>query len=261
MCIITQTRRGFTLVELSIVLVILGLLVGGVLTGQSLIRASELRSVMTQYNGFTTAVNAFKDKYFALPGDMTNATSFWGTAAAGAACATTAGTGTATCNGDGNGQIPASSTNSNEMFRFWQHLANAGLINGTYDGITHGTSNFSSTTANTPAGKISNSLWGILYFGPITGSTGIFDNTYNNFFQFGATTVNADPQGAILKPEELWNIDTKMDDGKPATGKILVRGATTLNTCTDTSTSNNFNANYLLSGTSISCVAIFLNGF
>ena len=68
--------KGFSLVELSIVLVILGLLIGGILTGQSLIRAAELRSVTTQYQGYVTAVNTFRDKYFALPGDMPNAIDF-----------------------------------------------------------------------------------------------------------------------------------------------------------------------------------------
>ncbi|MFM9890490.1 MAG: type II secretion system protein, partial [Rickettsiales bacterium] len=74
-------RYGFSLVELSIVLVILGLLTGGILSGQSLIRAAELRSVSTEYNRYVTAVQTFRDKYFALPGDMTNAQSFWGSSA------------------------------------------------------------------------------------------------------------------------------------------------------------------------------------
>ena len=71
-------RAAFSLVELSIVLVILGLLTGGILTGQNLIRAAELRSVVTEFQTYQTAVMTFRDKYFALPGDMTNATDFWG---------------------------------------------------------------------------------------------------------------------------------------------------------------------------------------
>jgi len=76
----SDKKTAFSLVELSIVLVILGLLTGGVLTGQNLIRAAELRAVTTEFNAYQTAANTFKDKYFAIPGDMTNATDFWGSA-------------------------------------------------------------------------------------------------------------------------------------------------------------------------------------
>mgnify|MGYP001100732306 CR=1 FL=1 len=69
-------RIGFSLVELSIVLVILGLLVGGILGGKSLIKAAELRSISTEQAQWNTAIKAFRDKYFMLPGDMNNATSF-----------------------------------------------------------------------------------------------------------------------------------------------------------------------------------------
>lgn len=70
--------RGFSLIELSIMLVILGLLVGAVTAGQSLIRASELRSVTTDIERYRAGIATFRDKYFGLPGDLLNATSFWG---------------------------------------------------------------------------------------------------------------------------------------------------------------------------------------
>ncbi len=106
-------RAGFSLIELSIVLVILGLLTGGILTGQNLIRAAELRSVTTEFQTYQTAVMTFRDKYFALPGDMRNATDFWGSAGGGgqgAACSSANATTGSTCNGDGNGQINGSSS-------------------------------------------------------------------------------------------------------------------------------------------------------
>src|SRR4051812_28937287 len=98
-------RAGFTLVELSIVLVILGLLVGGVLTGQSLIRAAELRAITTEQNRYVTATHTFRDKYFALPGDMTNATAYWGTSGNCPGLAAQGNTTPATCNGNGDGKI------------------------------------------------------------------------------------------------------------------------------------------------------------
>ena len=115
-------QRGFSLVELSIVLVILGLLTGGILTGQSLIRASELRSVVTQIQGFQSAAYSFRDKYFAMPGDMRNAESFWGTDPNGCPTNTVQTTRTQTCNGDGDGVIERRTvgTGSDERFRAWQ---------------------------------------------------------------------------------------------------------------------------------------------
>ena len=89
--------RAFSLVELSIVLVILGLLTGGILAGQSLIRAAELRAVTTEYQRYVAAVQTFRDKYMALPGDMPNAIAFWGAAhATPATCQTTSSTTSAT---------------------------------------------------------------------------------------------------------------------------------------------------------------------
>ena len=249
-------HHGFTLVELSIVLVILGLLVGGVLTGQSLIRAAELRSVTTQFNNYVTAANTFRDKYFAIPGDMTNATSFWGTAhATPATCVTTVGTGTQTCNGNGDGQI-FPSTGSHETYRFWQHLVNAGLIEGNYTGVQGG-GMWYSTTANSPAGKISGTLWFAHYWAPQSSGSSVFDGIYNNFLLFGAAVVGDYPYGGALKPEEAWNIDTKTDDGKPATGRLVVNTNGNFAACTDASASSTLTANYLLSATGKTCALMF----
>ena len=65
-----RAERGFTLIELSIVLVIIGLIVGGVLVGQDLIRAAAVRAQVSQIEKYNTAVNTFRDKYGALPGDI-----------------------------------------------------------------------------------------------------------------------------------------------------------------------------------------------
>ena len=66
----SSQEQGFTLIELSIVLVIIGLIVGGVLVGQDLIRASEVRATITQIEKYNTAVNTFHAKFNAIPGDM-----------------------------------------------------------------------------------------------------------------------------------------------------------------------------------------------
>lgn len=118
--------HAFSLVELSIVLVILGLLVGGILAGQSLIHAAELRKMSAFITNTRTAHNAFKDRYFALPGDFDNATGVWGRSNASdwhSTCSAQPGTpsATGTCNGDGNGWVT-------ESQGYWEHLKLAGLI-------------------------------------------------------------------------------------------------------------------------------------
>lgn len=253
-------KRGFSLVELSIVLVILGLLVGGVLSGQALIRAAELRSVTTEYGRYTSAVQSFRDKYFALPGDMNNATAFWGAAANCPGTSTQGSTDKSTCNGDGNGSVLTSAA-SREHFRFWQHLVNAGLIEGSYNGVPGSADSLCSTTANVPKSKLGTGLWFVYDYGAISGNGSVFDGIYNNSFELGAPSACQHPYNALVKPEEVWNIDTKIDDGKPATGKLVVRAVNGLNTCTDTATTSTLTASYLLSSSTISCGFIFRNPF
>jgi prepilin-type N-terminal cleavage/methylation domain-containing protein len=235
-------EKAFSLVELSIVLVILGLLTGGILAGQSLIRAAELRSVSTSIVRFSTAILTFQDKYLALPGDIANATAFWGKD--DAACATQSGTTMTpgTCNGNGNGivgfQINNNTATENyEMFRAWQHLANAGLVEGNYTGIA-GSINVRDADVgrNVPNTRITNV--GIMY-GYITLSTGLFaDITGKNIFMIGGEdNSSTSPAGGagptwlpFLTPAEAYNVDMKLDDGKPGSGSIRPMGGT----CTDT---------------------------
>src|ERR1700735_3583176 len=63
-------ERGFTLIELSIVLVIIGLIVGGILVGQDLIKAAETRAQISQIEKYNSAVNTFRGKFGGLPGDL-----------------------------------------------------------------------------------------------------------------------------------------------------------------------------------------------
>lgn len=232
--------KGFTLVELSIVLVILGLLVGGVLSGQSLIRAAELRSVTSQMDGYRVAINSFRDKYFALPGDMNNATRFWTSAGGDGSnmtCLTAQTAGSkATCNGNGNGEITAfnatatgaSNGQYSERFTAWKHLANAGLVEGSYTGLNGPGSSPSEYNQrpgeNVPASKIANGFFDLFY------------STQNPAITFADSSLPANAvtiygnnsSWGILKPEEAWNIDTKLDDGSPVTGSVF----TTKNTST-----------------------------
>jgi prepilin-type N-terminal cleavage/methylation domain-containing protein len=253
-------QRGFSLVELSIVLVILGLLTGGILTGQSLIRASELRSVTSDYQRYTAAVNTFRDKYFAIPGDMTNAESFWGTLNATAAtCRDTASTSALTCNGDGDGNIElfAGNSRSREYYRFWQHLANAGLVEGTFSGTWDGSANWGIVLGtNVPRAKISNAGWGVIAQVDVAAIGGWYNNIFQpssstHWLEFGgATSANSYLIDALLKTEEAWNIDTKLDDGSPGAGKITTFNPTQNPNCASSATANT--ATYQLSNSASS---------
>lgn len=207
-------KNGFSLVELSIVLVILGLLTGGILAGQSLIRAAELRSVSAAISNYTTAVYSFRDKYFQLPGDMTNAKSFWTT------CTDHTNN---NCNGDGDGILDNSAACTGgvvsvENNRAWQHMALAGLIEGDFSTALN--ANCSSTVAfsipgsTVPRLRLSNG--GIMFY-ELGGTVGL--PTPTNTMLLGANGGNA-LEANLLKPEETWNVDTKLDDGLPLQGSV-----------------------------------------
>ncbi len=261
-------RRGFSLVELSIVLVILGLLVGGILAGRSLIRASELRSIGSEHHRYKTAVMAFRDRYFALPGDMNNATKFWGIAAGtgqDSTCRAFASTTTATCNGDGDGIVGAyngGTIEDNEIFRFWQHLANAGLIEGTYTGAAGaGASNHAVIGTNVPPAKFPAGGWSTYNYNPNGGPT-VFQMEYGNTLIFGGPTADTLTHEKILRPEEAWNLDSKLDDGMPAYGRVIVRhfgDCTVANT--GTNTKQNHDVSYRLNDATIQCMLIFRKQF
>ena len=255
-----RRASGFSLVELSIVLVILGLLTGGILGGQSLIRAAELRAVGTEYNRYVTATQTFRDKYFALPGDMTNATAFWGaTDPSPATCIVTVGSGTQTCNGDGNGRVETTAltaTHYSEVFTFWQHLAQAGLVEGTYTGRVGAGGGGESTTSNSPRSKYQQALWFPFNWNTSFSGTAQYDGSYrDNLFQFGAFAAGGTPANPVMRAEDAWNLDTKMDDGRPAYGGVRARfwGGT----CTDAANSAALNSNYLLTATANGCVMLF----
>lgn len=259
-------RSAFSLIELSIVLIILGLLVGGILTGQNLIRAAGLRKITTEREHYHIALTQFKDKYFALPGDMDNATRFWGAAHATAAtCITTIGTGTQTCNGDGNGIIKHSAggpLQRSEGYMFWEHLVNAGIITGGYTGMSGSSgSTHDIPEENVPtSGLSSNGGWNIEeYGGMFTAYNGIDFNTYYgiNHFEYGSydSTADHDTDAPIITNAEAYNIDQKLDDGMPGRGKVMPRP---IGPCTNAADEDDLDAQYNLQENGIECSLTFL---
>lgn len=247
----TDMPNGFSLVELSIVLVILGLLVGGIMTGQNLIRAAELRSVTSEGYTYRTAVHLFQDKYLALPGDMRNAHDFWDDGADGV-CGTAA-----QCNGDSDGELEDSGVNPQENYRFWQHLALAGLIAGDYTGTGEdGTVTGNCVGGlNVPKAKIGNGGY-IAHNEPSVDSMDTPEGA-SVILQLGAPP-NTDHEGchdaAILLPEEAWNIDTKIDDGQADQGNVHMQNG---DSSTDCLVNQGIDNSFKLSASSTACRAMF----
>lgn len=215
-------ERAFSLVELSIVLVILGLLVGGVLSGRSLIRASELRSITVDRDKFASAIFTFRDKYFQLPGDLSNAYQFWGATCGADTTAPSTG-----CNGNGDGFI---SLDGGEAVKAWEHLALSGLISGSYDatGTILTVTQVQLSGANSPPSKFQKLYWGLNSDSTVT-SFAATDAPWNNAavlsLQVGSiNTITATshifPQSGSFSREDAWTVDKKMDDGKSASGKV-----------------------------------------
>ena len=107
--------------EIAIVLVIIGLLLGGVLKGQELINNAQVRNLADSTSGIQTAYFGFIDRYRRVPGD-------WNRTSANNAIG-----GTVNSGGNGNGRLD-NSANWNEPNAVWEHLSKAGFINGSYDG-------------------------------------------------------------------------------------------------------------------------------
>ena len=262
-------KHGFSLVELSIVLVILGLLTGGILGGQSLMRAAELRSVGSDVNEFKTAMHSFRDRYLAWPGDMRNAVSFWGAAAGGTAegpdatCIaldyTSPSTDSSTCNGNGDGFIAiaetATPTDSRstlfEAFRVWQHLANAGMLTGSYTGVSgSGGALHHIPAENIPTSKFNSGGYSLL--DTSLNFSGFILNAAENgtTLLLGQAKPPVEATRAIFRAEDVWQLDMKYDDGKPGTGQFKVFRH---NDCTNSTGNDDTSASYTLSDDTTTC--------
>ena len=181
--------KGFTLIEIAIVLVIIGLLLGGVLKGQELITSARVRNLISQQDGIKAAFFGFQDRFRALPGDY--------------AAASTNINGV-TINGDGNGQIdPTNVAGTGESILVWNHLTAAGFLNGSYSMATSTT--IVPADTNTP--KNPYSVYVQL----------VYDNNY------GSGTVPSKHNlktGGQIPVEIVAEVDRKIDDGNPYSGSF-----------------------------------------
>lgn len=206
-------KKAFSLVELSIVLIIIGLLVAGVSGGSKLIKSAKINKLISEINQIKSNVPIFKLIYKELPGDFADAQSFWGS------------TGNLD-NGNGNGTIES----PEEKFDAFLHMAKAELINDI--GFT-GTI----TTYTNPISSIDGVASSLMAISSLT--AGEQANHYNqgdNIVQIGKGALAS---SAFLIPKDAYKIDKKLDDGLPKSGNVTFRNAgnSTDANCTNSSTS------------------------
>ncbi|MDX1974396.1 MAG: type II secretion system protein [Rickettsiales bacterium] len=246
--------HGFTLLEMAIVVAIIGLIISGVVVAQSMVRSSQVQGAMKELVTFRQAIITFREKYNYWPGDMPNATSFWPADPDGNCTSPyNASPQVETCNGGGDEWVHTSAGDRYEMFTAWQHLANAGLIDGTYSGSGSGdgaTTDYlipnigvSCPRSVTGAGFKIDSITphGIAATQSIYVTIGTVNSGYP---LWGAV-------GPIFRPEEALQIDTKMDDGLPVQGYM---GAfVDINSSCATGGSSSPAATYNVADTGIRC--------
>ncbi len=225
----SSREAGFTLLELSIVLVVIALIVGGVLVGQNLIKSAEIRGTVGQFEKYNSAVNTFRVKYGGLPGDIRKTEA----AAFGLYSLVMA---SAVGFGDGNGLIEGGNSGSalpvGETLLFWRHMSDAGLVDGalgvvgnsiivTGTGLVTGA--VSNISQSLPPTKVSAQNAFVVFSA----------NGFNYYTLVPITAIDATPAYTMgntgISPIAAYNIDAKIDDGNPNTGIIIARGITAIN--------------------------------
>ena len=190
-----RNQSGFTLIEIAIVLVIIGLLLGGVLKGQELMNSAKAKNLASDFTNIPIYINGYQSAFKAIPGDDAAATIHL-TAASGVVIKS--GNGNGIINGNWNDTIAQNS----ESFNFWQHLRLAGYYPGTTD-----TSDPQYIPTNAVGGNIG--VTNALTNAPITGLAGAYIVCSDNI------------PGKLAK-----QLDIMLDDGNTAIGLMMVSGGT-----------------------------------
>ena len=184
-----RNERGFTLVELSIVLVIIGLLIGAVLKGQELIESARVKSLVTQMDSYKTATGIFRDRFRQLPGDFDDGVARLG----------------ASADGDADGLIDGTG-DDDESILYFEDLILANLITG-------------DATDPIPQSKMGGEV-------QADNDTVTGGSAATNFFRVGNVAANGTSTVDLFTGAEAGEIDDLFDDGNGVDGDIQSEGGT-----------------------------------
>lgn len=203
-------NAGFTLIELSIVIVIIGLVIGGLVFGRDLIAAARRHAEVRELGKYQAAYNTFLFRYECVPGDCVRASTF--------------GLGH---NGDGNGKIDAHGPLAvyyEEYVFAWEHLSKARLIEGSYDG------NYVGETCSVETCPSSKLAEGVIYW---LGGAERWWSMDNGAVLYGLSLTATNDKPAIFftkndnwdkgsfSVQDVFYLDTKLDDGKADRGRFI----------------------------------------
>lgn len=211
-----RKSRGFTLIEIAIVVVIIGLLIGGILKGQEMIRNARAHNVADQGTAVKAAVLAFQDRFRALPGDYAKANdNIVGLNA------TQMGDGNSRVGGDpdaANGTDEATNR-TKEIALVWKHLSAAGFLSGTFDGNAAAVDSENWTCDSETC--MTNAYNGFLMFLYDRAQYHYVDATNTTAYKEGPKS-NQLLTGGLIPIEIISELDRKVDDGDPGKGSFRI---------------------------------------
>jgi prepilin-type N-terminal cleavage/methylation domain-containing protein len=193
-------KKGFTLIELAIVVVVLGILIGGIVAGQSIVESAKVSKIVSDFQSYDMGIRAFQLEYDGLPGDFDEASIYW----------------SGEIDGNDDGRMYSYNT---EGIRAWRHLSLAEIIPGEYDGVMTSISPADiRPEENHPISPFSEMVYRINW-GETTNAGYSQIRRGNSIYLVSTNGISK------LYPKQARRIDLKIDDGHGGKGNLYGREA------------------------------------